>query len=136
MILVLGATVDVVYRLRFHKAYAFFSMPLDITIFITTILSFVIAAWARNWTIQTARFRIRQEKLKEQQELLLAYWRDTGMLPHARDEAKATHLHREAVAEMERANAVIAEPKPFSGPEPRRSRFWLWFWWWFGWRAA
>jgi hypothetical protein len=46
-------------------------------------------------------------------------------------EFRATRLQREAVAEMERANAVIAEPeKPVSMPEPkRRSRLRYWFGW-------
>jgi hypothetical protein len=62
-------------------------------------------------------------------------------------EAKATRLQREAVAEMERANAVIAEPEePVSAPQraharglqpasrqPPKRRSWLR--WWFGWRV-
>jgi hypothetical protein len=49
-------------------------------------------------------------------------------------EFRATRLQREAVAAMERANAVIAEPEePVSAPEPKRRSLLRY---WFGWRAA
>jgi hypothetical protein len=49
-------------------------------------------------------------------------------------EFRATRLQREAVAAMERANALIAEPEePVSAPEPKRRSLLRY---WFGWRAA
>jgi hypothetical protein len=58
-----------------------FSPRLYVIILITPLPSLVIAALARHWAIQTARLRIRREKLKKQQDTLLAELRRTGMLP-------------------------------------------------------
>ena len=80
----------------FTKAYhppLLFTLRLYVIILITLLLSLVIAVLARHWAIQTARLRIRRERLKKQQDTLLAKLRRTGMLPPETDSDKPKSGH-------------------------------------------